>query len=140
MSLYQNARDKHPELPNIGKPWTTEQENLLLKRVAEGKNHEELSIEFGRTTGGICSRLRQIACEMIGFGKSIDYAMEKTKLSKEVIQESLDKRSSAKERKVVKEEKKIVEKKETNEMKEMIDLMKEIRDLLKKFVESVEVQ
>ena len=151
MSLYQNARDKHPELPNIGKPWTTEQENLLLKRVAEGKNHEELSIEFGRTTGGICSRLRQIACEMIGFGKSIEYAMEKTKLSKEVIKESLDKRSSAKERKVVKQEKKlntineclILDENYTepkSEMKEVIDLMKEIRDLLKKFVESVEVQ
>ena len=132
MSLYQRAREKHPELPNIGKPWTTDQETLLIKRVAEGKNNEELSKEFGRTTGGIRSRLRQIACEMVELGKSIEYTMEKTKLSREVIQESLDKRSSVKGRKFIKQKK--------SEMKEMISLMKEIRDLLKKFVESVEVQ
>jgi hypothetical protein len=149
MSLYQSSRDKHPELLNIGKPWTTEQENLLIKKVGEGKNHEELSIEFGRTTGGIRSRLREIACEMIGLGKTIEYAIEKTKLSKEVIQESLDKRGVARERKVAKKEKKVsnineifkvVESKEKYEMKEVIDLMKEIRDLLKKFVENVVVE
>ena len=77
--------------------------------------------------------------------------MEKTKLSKGVIQESLDKRGSAKERKVVKQEKKvntineclILDENYTepkSEMKEVIDLMKEIRDLMKKFVESVEIQ
>ena len=149
MSLYQSSRDKHPELLNIGKPWTTEQENLLIKKVGEGKNHEELSIEFGRTTGGIRSRLREIACEMIGLGKTIEYAIEKTKLSKEVIQKSLDKRGVARERKVAKKEKKVsnineifkvVESKEKYEMKEVIDLMKEIRDLLKKFVENVVVE
>ena len=85
MSLYQSSRDKHPELLNIGKPWTTEQENLLIKKVGEGKNHEELSIEFGRTTGGIRSRLREIAVEMIDLGKSVEYAMEKTKLTRDEI-------------------------------------------------------
>jgi flagellar motility protein MotE (MotC chaperone) len=135
MSLYQSSRDKHPELLNIGKPWTTEQENLLIKKVGEGKNHEELSIEFGRTTGGIRSRLREIACEMIGLGKTIEYAIEKTKLSKEVIQESLDKRGVARERKVAKKEKKVsnineifkvVESKEKYEMKEVIDYYNKI--------------
>jgi len=151
MPRSQLIRDAYPELSNYGKSWPSDQETLLIKRVAEGKNHEELSIEFGRTTGGIRSRLREIACEMIGLGKTIEYAMEKTKLSKEVIKESLDKRSSAKERKVVKQEKKVNNIKEClildenytetkSEMKEVIDLMKEIRDLLKKFVESVEVQ
>jgi hypothetical protein len=136
MSGFQKAREKNPDLPNIGKIWSNDQENLLLKRVAEGKNHEELSKEFGRTTGGIRSRLREIACEMIALGKSIEYAMEKTQLSKEVIQESLNKRNIAKEKKIVKNNPIEPQKKD---MKEVIDLMKEIRDLLKVFVDNVVV-
>ena len=70
MPRSQLIRDAYPELSNYGKSWTTDQETLLIKRVAEGKNHEELSKEFGRTTGGIRSKLREIACEMIGLGKN----------------------------------------------------------------------
>jgi hypothetical protein len=140
MSHFQKAREKNLDLPNIGKIWTSDQENLLLKRVAEGKNHEELSKEFGRTTGGIRSRLREIACEMISFGKSIEYAMEKTQISKELILESVNARKNYLEKKSLNKEKikaKPVVLQKPSEMREVIDLMKEIRDLLKKFLDNV---
>lgn len=66
------------DLPNIGSPWTNEEENLLLKRISEGKTREEISKEFGRTVSGIRSRLKHIACEMVELGKSVEYASEKT--------------------------------------------------------------
>ena len=49
-----------------------------MKKISEGKSYEEISKEFGRTRGGITSRLKQIACEMVELGKSIEYASEKT--------------------------------------------------------------
>lgn len=76
-------------MSNIGKPWTNELENTLLKCVAEGKTREEISKEFGRTKGGIRSRLKHIAREMIDLGKSVEFAMEKTKLTKDEIYKRL---------------------------------------------------
>jgi ribonuclease HI len=75
---FEHAKQLNPDLPNIGKPWTTDQENLLMKKISEGKSYEEISKDFGRTRGGITSRLKQIACEMVELGKSIEYASEKT--------------------------------------------------------------
>ena len=76
-------------MSNIGKPWTNELENRLIKCVAEGKTREQISKEFGRTKGGIRSRLKHIAREMIDLGKSVEFAMEKTKLSKDEIYKRL---------------------------------------------------
>ena len=130
-------RNAYPELSNYGKSWSTAQENLLIQKVDEGKTREELMVIFGRTNGGIRAKLREIACEIVGLGKTIEYAMEKTKLSKSDIQEQLAKRNISPKYKINIKENIVI--KEKSEMKEVIDLMKEIRDLLKKFVESVEI-
>ena len=77
------------DLANIGAPWTNYQENLLLKRISEGKTREQISKEFGRTVGGIRSRLRQIAYDMIEIGKSLEYTSEKTTIPIDDIKKSM---------------------------------------------------
>jgi len=139
MSKSKLIRDKYPELQNYGKSWTNEEEIYLLQLIKDGKTNEELSKEFRRTKGGIIGKLRTLACNMITLGKTIEYAMEKTQLSKTDIEEQLIKRNISSNNKINTNIKETIVKKEQSEMKEVIDLMKEIRDLLKKFVESVEL-
>ena len=86
---FAKTRKDNADLPNIGLLWTTEQENTLMKKISEGKTYEEISKEFGRTKGGIRSRLRNIACEMVELGKSIDYASEKTTIPIEDIKKTI---------------------------------------------------
>jgi len=95
------------ELPNIGKPWTIEQENLLMKKISEGKTYEEISKDFGRTKGGITSRLKHIACEIVDLGKSIEYASEKTTMSVGDIKKTLIGKQNSKIKKEEKESKHI---------------------------------
>ena len=142
---FEEARQANPDLPNIGKPWTTEQENLLMKSISEGKTHEEISKEFGRTTGGIRGRLRQIACEMVDLGKSIEYASEKTKLNKLDIEQSLAARNIKKEKPLKSKYEKIVSKAPEvvdlkYEIKEIKNDIKELKEMLKSFMESIVVQ
>ena len=91
-SLYQNieqSKKDNPDLPNIGKPWTIEQENILIKRISDGKMCKEISKEFGRTVGGIRSRLKHIAYDMVQLGKSFEYASEKTTIPIEDIKKTI---------------------------------------------------
>ena len=102
---FEHAKQLNPDLPNIGKPWTTDQENLLMKKISEGKSYEEISKEFGRTRGGITSRLKQIACEMVELGKSIEYASEKTTIPIDDIKRIIIGRNNSKIKKEEKESK-----------------------------------
>lgn len=43
-----------------GNKWTAEEEHKLLQRVSEGKKVSEIAEEFGRTSGGIRSRLTRL--------------------------------------------------------------------------------
>ena len=166
--FFEEAKHANPDLSNIGSPWTTEQENTLIKRISDGKTHEEISKEFGRTVGGIKSRLKQIACDMVELGKSVEYASEKTTIPIGDIKRTIVAKNNyelKKKEKVSKYDKyaiTITEKKDDNpknnylthdikqmkedikEMKEqtkqMTEDIKEIKNILKKFIESVVVE
>ena len=58
--MFKKARENNPELSNIGKKWSKDEESLLLLRIKENKSHLEISSEFKRTNGGITSRLKEI--------------------------------------------------------------------------------
>jgi ribonuclease HI len=109
---FKHAKQLNPDLPNIGKPWTTEQENLLMKKISEGKSYEEISKDFGRTVGGITSRLKQIACDMVELGKSLQYASEKTTMSVGDIKKTIIGRNNSKMKKEEKESKSKMKKEE----------------------------
>lgn len=46
-----------PIYPNNGKPWTEEEERLLLSAFDSGASFEDLLKSHGRTPGGILARL-----------------------------------------------------------------------------------
>lgn len=46
--------------PNAYRPWTAEQESLLVARHAEGASLAELAEEIGRQPGGIEARLERL--------------------------------------------------------------------------------
>ncbi|MER5609279.1 hypothetical protein AB0F93_01040 [Micromonospora tulbaghiae] len=51
------VRERHPR---AYERWTTEDEQRLLDRYAEGATIDQLAAEFGRNTGGIVSRLQRL--------------------------------------------------------------------------------
>lgn len=61
-TILQNLKDKpKKELPeNAGKPWTEEEEKLLLELYNSGTSKKEISQSLGRTIGSITSRLLRL--------------------------------------------------------------------------------
>ena len=62
-TVLQNMGTNKPkkELPeNAGKPWSEEEEKVLLGLYNEGLSKKEISQRLGRTTGSITSRLLRL--------------------------------------------------------------------------------
>ncbi len=61
-TILQNLKAKpKKELPeNAGKPWTEEEEKLLLELYNNGISKKEISQSLGRTIGSITSRLLRL--------------------------------------------------------------------------------
>lgn len=92
------------EFPSsFGKKWTTEEESQLLDEIARNINQDQIAILHNRTFGGISSRLREIAYKMYLQQIPIDIIINKTKLTKEEINDSINKREVAKKQNLNKE-------------------------------------
>jgi hypothetical protein len=76
--FWQKTIDANPHLTRIGQPWDKDEEQNLLNRISEGKSINEISVEFKRAKGGITSRLKMMARDMLTTGKSV---MEVSKLT-----------------------------------------------------------
>lgn len=74
---------------NHGKPWLSEDEDLLLKKISNNETIKNISIYFKRTEGGIRSRLKDIACRFVEQGNTIEEASRYTKVPIELIEKSL---------------------------------------------------
>ena len=112
-------------LENHGKPWTINDETLLLKKLSNGETISDISIYFKRSEGGIRSRQRELAYRFIEDGKTIKQASEYTKLTIEDIEKSLTLRNISKKSNEIKKEKE-----ET-----LLSVAIEIRELLKQLLE-----
>ncbi|MET8978992.1 hypothetical protein ABZX85_25570 [Streptomyces sp. NPDC004539] len=66
------VEEKRKVHPNAYEPWSTEDEQRLAERCAQGASLAELSQEFGRNHGGIASRLIKINAE----GPAVEEAWE----------------------------------------------------------------
>lgn len=105
--MFKKAIDKNPELINIGKKWSQEEESLLLQRIKENKSHNDISIEFKRTHGGITSHIKQLAIKYYNDEEPIEIIQNITGLSKEIIMEAVE---NEKNKKLNKSSKKKLEK------------------------------
>jgi ATP-dependent DNA helicase PIF1 len=105
--MFKKAIDKNPELINIGKKWSQEEESLLLQRIKENKSHNDISIEFKRTHGGSTSHIKQLAIKYYNDEEPIEIIQNITGLSKEIIMEAVE---NEKNKKLNKSSKKKLEK------------------------------
>lgn len=83
--------------PNACKRWTETEEEDMIKELQSGLSHEEISQKHGRTIGGICTRLKDIAIKMMKEeGKSLEYVSNFIKMDESEIEESIMKRKNKK--------------------------------------------
>jgi hypothetical protein len=90
MSYY--GRPNPVGLENMGKPWKKEEVDQLLREINENKDYETIAIAHKRKSGGIISRLRQVAAELhLDEKKTIDECIELTGLEKADVLDAIDK-------------------------------------------------
>jgi hypothetical protein len=84
MNTYDKLRAENPgKYPsNMGKSWSKEEHDLLLKRIADGFTIEQAAEEHGRTIKGVKSRLHIVAEGMAAAGMALEEIMAKTGLDK----------------------------------------------------------
>jgi ATP-dependent DNA helicase PIF1 len=97
--MFKKARENNPELINIGKKWSKDEESLLLLRIKEKKSHLEISSEFKRTPGGIVSRLKDVAVKLYNDNESIEIIEKITSIKREIILEKVNRTKPIKENK-----------------------------------------
>ncbi len=118
-----------------GKPWLSDEEENALQMIKAGKSKEEIAFDFKRTIGGIHSHLRQMACQFILNGMSLEDACEKCDVSQIEMQDYMRVREYAeKERR-----RQVIVKEALGSVDDKTLLLKtvlEIRDLLKQLVEN----
>jgi hypothetical protein len=75
-----------------GELWTREEEEKLLQSLADGKSTSVISREHERTPGSIRSRVRHIAVQMIGNGKTIEEVCNVLPITADMIQRAMTQR------------------------------------------------
>jgi hypothetical protein len=84
MNTYDKLRAENPgKYPaNMGKSWSKEEHDLLLKRIADGFTIEQAAEEHGRTVKGVKTRLHIVAEGLAAAGAALEDIVTKTGLDK----------------------------------------------------------
>ena len=77
---------------NAGKPWDKIEENKLLFEIEKGMSVAIIAANHGRSSGGINSRLRQIAYRMYTEGTEIETIMKVTGLDRKNLEATIQRR------------------------------------------------
>lgn len=129
-STQNNMPERH------GKKWEKDEEDFILARIKQGAIPMVIAKEVKRTTGGIVSHLRQMACNWVDSGKPIEDVSVLTGLPVSDIQDAMSRRELAKQMKELspKRESSIrpffLSKSEETEL----DVLRDIRSLLQQLV------
>tara|TARA_Y100000816_G_C26108334_1_gene590096 strand:- start:5278 stop:7134 length:1857 start_codon:yes stop_codon:yes gene_type:complete len=106
-----------------GKKWTDEEETNLLNSLARGISIWNIANDHDRTCGGITSRIRKIACDLMDAGRDITEVIEKTKLTRQQIEEAVKKNEFSNKKKEEQRLQREAEKKEKNLEKKKEEIM-----------------
>lgn len=87
---YNNPDKECPS--NLGKKWSSEEENLLLEELNENMDINIIAEKHKRTLGSVRSRQKEIAYKMFIQNTSITEIMNKTKLNEIQIREFIEKK------------------------------------------------
>lgn len=119
-----------------GKKWEKDEEDFILARINQGAIPMVIAKEVKRTTGGIVSHLRQMACNWVDSGKPIEEASVLTGLPVFDIQDAMKRRDLAKQMKELSPKRQspirpfFLSKSEETEL----DVLRDIRSLLQQLV------
>ena len=76
----------------MGKPWKKEEVDQLLIEIKDNMDYEKIAAAHKRKSGGIISRLRQVAAELhLDEKKTIDECIDITGLDKSDVLDAIDK-------------------------------------------------
>jgi hypothetical protein len=92
--MLKRLKEKNPdkEYPSsIGKLWTKEEEDQLLREIANNMDNQTIADNHERTIGGIVSRIKYIAIKMHTSNNSIENIIETTKLDMNELMELIRK-------------------------------------------------
>lgn len=89
--MYSRAKEKNPELVNLGKRWSKDEESLLLQHIKDNKSHLDISLEFKRTVGGVLSHLKEVAVKMYNKKEPLETIESLTGLNGDTILEAVEK-------------------------------------------------
>jgi hypothetical protein len=118
-----NPNKTYPD--NIGAKWTEEEDKTLIEEIADNIDFDIIANNHKRTIGGINARRREIAYRLHLEYDSMEEIIKKTRLPKEEITATIERKTNYAERKQERYESKI-NKKETNiretNIREIIDI------------------
>lgn len=130
-----------------GKRWEDDETQYVLGRIKQGAWPAQIASEVKRTTGGIVSRLREIACDSVKNGMSLEDASVLTSLMVDQIEQAIKRRELACEFKEKRKNVQVELKQTTlrpfflNKPEEsVLDVVVEIRDLLRQLVQNQQPQ
>ena len=86
----QNPDKEYPS--NTGQKWTDEEETLLLEELSKNLYIELIAKTHNRTAGGIHARRKEIVYKLYSNNISMEEIIAKTKLDKDQILETIQKR------------------------------------------------
>ncbi len=99
IEFFRNA-NPDIELPSaFGSKWSDSEEKQLLDELARNIDIQTIAEKHGRTLGGINSRIREIAYKMYISNFTVDKIIEATKMTKEHINEMIERRERYKQEK-----------------------------------------
>ena len=133
--MFQKLKLKYPdtEYPsNIGQKWSIKEETELLEELDTNIDIDSIAQHHNRTIGGINARRSLIAYKMFLNKNSIEEIINKTKLDKLEIENTIEIRQKIKTNKVNQITKPITIE---NEMVEMKNSIKELQHTIKELVE-----
>ncbi len=103
--MLKMIKEKNPdkEYPsNFGKKWTAEEETILLEELNKNMEIVLIATNHKRTPGSIHGKRKEIAYKMHTSGIDIEEIIQKTKLNKEQITETIIQKEFQNENKAVK--------------------------------------
>lgn len=131
---------------NMGQKWSDEEERILLDELNKNTDIEIIAKDHDRTVGGINARRREIAYKLFENNTSIEEIINKTKLTRSEILDTIQRRKNSKKSKNSKnsksELKQDIPKNINNDMEiksEMTKMRNEISELKKTIKELVEM-
>jgi len=128
----QNPDKIYPS--NTGNKWTDDEESTLLEELNKNMDIITIAENHNRTIGGINARRKEIAYNMYLQGIIMEEIIQKTKLDKSQISETIIRRKNqlANSDKIIEKHQPISQSIEITELKnEIISLKKDVKEMLR---------